>query len=387
MPERVEAGPLLPVSPPWTWALFWTLAVLLGACLVGSVAGKVELTSRARGALEVGGGVRAVVPQISGAVVEVLARSGDVVPAGTPLLRLESAQLRADLLQADRRLELLESRFRRVAAERDRLWSRRRTLLRSRIALLEQRKHSEAGSEARLAERARAHDQLGKQGALPVEVARETAEEVERARRQRLGLAEAAVTANEQVTALDFERGSDAWRREEELEEARARRDALAFALAQSTLVAPTDGLVEALLVKAGDVVEAGRAVARVVPAGVPARAVAFLPERDRAFVRAGDEVRLELEQLPAAEFGAATGFVTRVAADLASPREVADTLGEGAQLGAPTVRVEVAVDRARLPGSLATRLKPGMLLAARFTLRRQRLVTLALDPLRRWLD
>ena len=75
-----------------------------------------------------------------------------------------------------------------------------------------------------------------------------------------------------------------------------------------------------------------------------------------------------------------------RISADLASPFELREALGDPVPANLPVFRVELritgtaAADRAGVP------LRSGMLLNARFTLRRQRLITLALDPLRKWL-
>jgi multidrug efflux pump subunit AcrA (membrane-fusion protein) len=123
-----------------------------------------------------------------------------------------------------------------------------------------------------------------------------------------------------------------------------------------------------------------------LVAGGAPSKIIAFLPERDRAFVTSGAEIRVEVEQLPYAEFGTLKGRVDRVATDLASRYEVTEALGEEAQYPGPSYRVELSLledDRAK---QLSSKLRAGMLVNARFTLRRRRLISLVLDPLRRWL-
>ena len=51
-----------------------------------------------------------------------------------------------------------------------------------------------------------------------------------------------------------------------------------------------------------------------------------------------------------------------------------------------PTFRVELRLVDSRAAAQAGIPLRSGLLLNARFTLRRQRLITLVLDPLRKWL-
>jgi HlyD family secretion protein len=130
-------------------------------------------------------------------------------------------------------------------------------------------------------------------------------------------------------------------------------------------------------------VVRSGQVVGKIVPREVPFQVVSFLAERDRAFVKQGDTVKLELDQLPYAEFGTLPGTVSRIADDLATPLELQDALGD-IRPADPTYRVEIAVDDR---GRRGPPLRTGMLVSVRYTLRRQRLIVLLLEPLRPWFD
>jgi multidrug efflux pump subunit AcrA (membrane-fusion protein) len=112
---------------------------------------------------------------------------------------------------------------------------------------------------------------------------------------------------------------------------------------------------------------------------------VSFLAEKDRAFVKPGDDVRLELDQLPYAEYGTLQAKVIRISDDLASPYEIREALGEDQKLDAPAYRVELEITDAASLHAAQVRLRTGMLMNVRYTLRRQRFITLVLDPLRRW--
>lgn len=70
---------------------------------------------------------------------------------------------------------------------------------------------------------------------------------------------------------------------------------------------------------------------------------------------------------------------------DLASPYEIREALGEDQKLDAPAYRVELEITDASALELANVKLRTGMLMNVRYTLRRQRLITLVLDPLRRW--
>ena len=75
-----------------------------------------------------------------------------------------------------------------------------------------------------------------------------------------------------------------------------------------------------------------------------------------------------------------------RIADDLASQFELREALGDNPLPAQPTFRVELRITDAGAVTRAGASLRPGMLMNARFTLRRQRLITLVLDPLRKWL-
>ena len=141
-----DGGGPLRVSPPWTWALFWTLAAALVVALVGSVAGSVEVTARGRGILRPTPGIQVLISSIGGTVAQVHAASGQAVRAGEPLIRLDSANLQAQLLEAERELQLLKSDFTVFALRQDRLQAEQEASLQARLKMLEEQEVSQGGS-------------------------------------------------------------------------------------------------------------------------------------------------------------------------------------------------------------------------------------------------
>ncbi len=380
-----EGRGLVRVSPPWTWALLWVLVAGVSTALAASFVGQVEVTGRARGVVRPTAGVRVLTSQMTGTVVGVDAHSGQRVKAGATLLRIESATTQAQLLEAERDLEAVRSRFSAVAAQQDQHHAEQMESLRSRSRRLAEQIASLRGSEALQRRRVAADRQLLAKGLVSELAVGETQEGLAQAERQLSGVEAALDQTRQELASLEARRQDELWQRQQMISAAQNKKDALELVMRQNVIQAPEDGTVEALLVKEGEVVQAGQAVGKIVPVESPLHVVSFLAEKDRAFVKAGDLVHLELDQLPHAEYGTLQGRVVRIGDDLASPSEVSEAVGEGQRLELPSYRVELDITDARAADAAGVKLRTGTLLSARFTLRRQRLITMVLNPLRRW--
>lgn len=380
-----EGRGLVRVSPPWTWALLWVLVAGVGTALVASFVGEVEVTGRARGVVRPTAGVRVLTSQATGTVIGVDAHSGERVKAGATLLRIESATTQAQLLGAERDLEAVRSRFSSVAAQQDRHHSEQIESLRSRSRRLAEQITSLQGSAELQRHRVAADRQLLAKGLVSEMAVGETQEALAQAQRQLSGAEAALDQTRQELASLEARRQDELWQRQQVVSAAQNKRDALELMMRQNVIQAPEEGTVEALLVKEGEVIQAGQAVGKIVPVESPLHVVSFLAEKDRAFVKPGDLVHLELDQLPHAEYGTLQARVVRIGDDLASPSEVVEAIGEGQRLEAPSYRVELDITDARPAEAAGVKLRTGSLLSARFTLRHQRLVTMVLNPLRRW--
>jgi membrane fusion protein len=378
-----DVGGPLRISPPWTWALFSTVAAGLLIATATSFLGHVEVTARGRGIVRPSLGVRTLEAQTNGVVVEVLAVSGNEVAANQPVMRLESADLLAQLLDAERRLALVRSALEAFASEQERTFHKQRELLLTRLAMTDSQIASQRSSVGLFERKLRASEELEISGLISQTSLDDAREALAQSERQLSVSMQAQATVSQELAALEARRGQDLWTRQQEVSAAASQRDALAFALRQLSITAPADGQLEAILVRVGDVVRSGQVVGKIVPREVPFQVVSFLAERDRAFVKQGDTVKLELDQLPYAEFGTLPGTVSRIADDLATPLELQDALGD-IRPADPTYRVEIAVDDR---GRRGPPLRTGMLVSVRYTLRRQRLIVLLLEPLRPWFD
>lgn len=378
-------GGILSVAPPRLWVLFLTLFALVVAAVLGAFVGHVEQTSRGRGILRPAGGVRPLATQIAGTVVAVEVASGDTVVEGQIVARLQSTGLETDLAEARDHLDLAEADLARFDREQRPLMDRRAALLDQQAQLLEKQMKSQDVTIDRLTSRVPTAEALRASGVVSLQSLDDAHEQLEQARRQRTsmeqGLAQNRLDLNGADAALKDER----WRLEQAVGAARARRDALQLALEQTTVRAPQGGTLEAVLVRPGDLVAAGAPVGKLLPSRLPTQVVSFLPEKDRAFVTPGQLVHIEIDQLPYSEFGSLVGRVERVSQDLASTYEIHDAFGDAVQVPGATFRVELSIDDDDASKRLAEQLRPGMLADVRYTLRSRTVITLVLDPLRKW--
>lgn len=383
--QAEEGRGLVRVSPPWTWTLLAVVLSGLGTALLASFIGRVEVNGRGRGILRPRSGIRMVVAQLDGTVGRIEVHSGQRVKAGSLMVRIEAPQVLARQLEAGRELEAVRRHFKLTAALQDKAHAEQATRLSARIAKIREQNAFQRGAIGileRNLERNLALEREGVQSPARVDEARERLAE---ARRQLSQSEEALERAAQEVASLDHGRQESLWQRRQTIQHAEVRSEALSFLLGQTAVEAPDDGVVEAMLVRPGEVVRAGQAICKLIPHQAPLQAVAFLDEKDRAFVHPGQDALLELDQLPYAEYGTVRARIERISDDLASPFEIREALGDHPWSGAPSFRVELTVTDARAARKAGIPLRSGMLVQARFTLRRQRLITLVLDPLRRW--
>lgn len=383
---KVEEGRgLVKVSPPWTWMLLWILLAALGAALLASFMGHVEVNGRGRGIVRPATGVRMLVSQSGGVVGRIEVRSSQAVKAGTVLLHIEVPNIQSQLLEAERQTEAVKIDYQVLSVRQDAAYAEQAQRLKGRINQLQGQITSYRESIQLYDRKLKAKQVLQKDGLVSDFEVEDAREGVAQAQRQVSGSQQSLDQVKQEQAALESRRQDDLWQRKQVVQKAESKRDGLAFVQGQTVLQAPEDGVVEALLVKPGEVVQAGQVVGKLIPQGAALQVVSFLAEKDRAFVKAGDEVHLELDQLPYAEYGTLRARVVRVNDDLASPYEIREALGEDQKLDGSTYRVELVITDAKALDSAKVKLRTGMLMNVRYTLRRQRLITLVLDPLRRW--
>jgi multidrug resistance efflux pump len=212
----------------------------------------------------------------------------------------------------------------------------------------------------------------------------------DRSLQERAGVEREGSAAELQSASLAVERAAERLTLERNVKESEALLAALEHRDSSRQVLAPQGGRVESIVVQPGEHLEAGTPVATLLTSERLGPAIAFLPERDRAFVRSGDRVELELDQLPAREFGRLEARVVRVSSDLASVAELRDAFGESSGgdstgVAGPMYRVELTLVQSERLSRLSARMRSGMLFNARFVLRNRRVISLVLDPIRNW--
>jgi multidrug efflux pump subunit AcrA (membrane-fusion protein) len=383
--ERLTTA--LNATPPWTWAALACVASLVIGALVVCTFSKIAVVGRGPGVLRHTGGVHVLAAPFAGRVVRIHLQSGDVVRAGQPIVSIDSSELRSQLLQNEQRVNAASRELDRLRTTDELLFSDAQARMQDSIRLTEQRIHSQHDSAIELSKQRSAVFELSGQGFVSKSSAREIDERVRDLERARLALEQQQ--ADLRVSWLNAARdhANQLERARIELDSALSARDALKLLLAQADIGAPADGHVEAVVAKPGEWIGAGMPVARLVPPGLPTQVVAFVPDRDRAFLQVGAAVRLEVAQLPSGEFGTLAGKLTRVANSFASPEEIVDGLGNQVSLQEASYRVEIALDHDPHTSRLLAKLRAGTLLTVRVALRERRIISLIFDPLRRYLE
>jgi multidrug resistance efflux pump len=382
-----ERGEVIRIAPPWTWAILGVMAAVLGAAILLSVFGRIEVTDRGTGILRPKGGVRTVVAQTGGVITQVGASSGERVEAGTVIAHLTSADLQAELLEADRTLRVLRSDAAAHLQEIERRFSEQETLLQARIGSLQDVIASQQQSVETFQRRLQRSEEMQRSGLVSASTVDDAHENLSQSQRTLSASRQNLAQTRQELSALQARRREEVWQSEQRVQTAQSKRDGLALLLNRTEIRTPVVGDVEAMTVKVGDVVQPGQTIARLVPRDVDYQVTSFLPEKDRAFVKVGDEVKLELEQLPYTEFGSLAGRVLRIGGDLSTAQDIRETMGDDRNMGGATYRVDIGVQPSSSGRLQHVALRTGMMMNVRYTLRRERPIVVFFPPLRRWLN
>jgi membrane fusion protein len=348
------------------------------------------------------GVVRVFAPQ-PGILVQLHAREGMEVKAGSPLAVL-STEVQSEELGAIRRevIRRLASRRNSMAADRERqallfeqqMEDRRRrldamnqeqTLIAQEFELQKARLSLAAQGverqrqlfEGRLTRWDRLQDAT--EDKLRQAISLQTLERSRQALMRDRLLLEAELRElplKQQIQMAEIDRAVSSL--EQEIAEAEARR--------QFVITAPQDGVVTAIQAEAGSTISASVPMLTIVPKGVSLEAQLFGPSSAVGFVRAGQRVLLRYQAYPYQKFGQYEGTVASVSRSAISPSELSQQLAGltslyGANVPVYRITVILASQTVRAYGE-AVPLQPGMQLEADIMMERRRLIEWVLDPL-----
>ncbi|BDI61798.1 HlyD family efflux transporter periplasmic adaptor subunit [Qipengyuania nanhaisediminis] len=368
------------------------IIVTISLMLVGFIAwanwAELDQVTRAPGRVVPFARVQIVQSEQDGAISNIAVREGEAVTEGELLVELDKVQLEAALRESRVKVAALESRMARIEAElfnrplrfpaslseyreftanQRQLFQRRRAALQSEIATLSQ-----------LADLQQQELDLN----LPLldtgDVARS---EIIRMQRQVVETRGRITNVRSQyIRDLQTEFAQT----EEELAAAREQLARAEDSLRAATLRAPTDGVVKNVRFNTiGGVVRAGEEVLQIVPIGEKLIIETRVPPRDIAFVRTGQNARVNFEAYDNAIYGSADGTVVFV-----SP----DTLTEQAEDGSSETyyRVNLEVDTSPMrqpPGREPINLQPGMTATAEILTGKSSVWDYLSKPITRTLD
>ncbi|WP_408888537.1 HlyD family efflux transporter periplasmic adaptor subunit [Myxococcus faecalis] len=362
---------------------------------------ELDVVVRAQAVVAPVGETARVQAQRSGVVADISVREGQQVEQGAVLLRLDDAQVRTRLklleqqvAEARGRVSMLEAL---VASRADaygvQVRVRKATAVET-VARLEaaraqvsakEREAEARARDARQAEQLKAKEFVApveaENAAMEAEVARSQVEAARAAAREleaslgRLELEQRGLEGDARVASLAD--GAALAAAKVELERYEGELEETRLEVARWEVVAPRAGTVQGLTVfDRGDVVQAGSVLGLVVPSEDALVVRAAVTSEGITFLREGQAVRIKLDGYPFQDFGVLLGELSRVAGD--TTRRQDDTLG------ASPYRVDVRVPEApRSTAGVPVKLRPGMTGTAEFVVRRERLVSALMRPLR----
>ena len=158
---------------------------------------------------------------------------------------------------------------------------------------------------------------------------------------------------------------------------------------AQSRLYAPVAGTVQQLSVfTVGEVVTTGQRLMIIVPKGTKLEVEAMLLNRDKGFVREGQDVRIKLESFNFTKYGVIDGTVTSISNDAVSLNQSQQqgAQGQSSLPGAQgplvfPVKIALSREMIRADGK-DVHLTPGMSVAAEIKTGNRRVIEFFLSPL-----
>jgi HlyD family secretion protein len=417
---------------PLPRAILYLLLGLLCGLLLWSFVGKLDIIAVAPGRLVPSSYVKVVQPADAGIIKEILVREGDLVRKDEVLVRMDASLSQADSKQVQTQLQTAALQLRRIDAELSgrepapaeeddaelfkqmlaQYRARRQAHLdavateRAVQSKAEQDVRSAREQEAKLRrmlpiyeDQARSWKQLvdeGFAGRLQAEERKRQLIDAEQELKAQVhageGLRAAIEQSRQRLAALqsNYQQELYAQRVETEAQFQRLQQE-WEKQLHRNELLelrAPQDGVIKDLATHTeGAVLQPGTVLMTIVPADEPLRAEVWVDNRDRGFVREGQQVRVKVAPFPFQKYGMIEGVVKTVSAD-ATEAPQRNQPGDGANPstgGAFQFRsiVELKAQHLESDGS-RLKLMPGMQVDAEISLGQRTVIEYLLSPVRK---
>lgn len=379
--------------PPVSWQMLglFLFASVAMACIFLSIATYSKSTT-VRGGIEPDTGIVRAVPTRAGVVEEVMAKDGQHVSRGQPLVRISLSTTENGASIEQRRQEAIG---RRVAALEDQTPAVMADS-RARISALQAQI---AGGEAELSsiseqisqqlDMVRGAEQdlekvrgIAERGFISGNDIRQREDRASQRRQDLARLRQDQVTRRSQIAVARAEMGKaqselDIRLRDLRGERAQIDQDAADVDGVRSYVVsAGASGVVTGLTAHRGEPAVVGRPLLSIVPRGSRLQALLSVPTTASGFIERGQTVRISVDAFPYQTYGTLMARVASV-----SDAAVPVVLPEGGTQDVFLVRADLERTSIQAYGE-SRALRPGMTVSARITTRRRSLLGLLFDPL-----
>jgi HlyD family secretion protein len=268
--------------------------------------------------------------QITGIVADVLVQEGQLVREGQPLILLQPHELRSSVVQAEGAVAQAEARLRQLSELT--LPSARQSLMQTQAAL-----RSAQATYGRTAE-------LYRNG----NATRVAYDDAQRA----LDVAQAQARTAELQVFTAGPGGSDEVLARTQLDQARANLDTAKARLAYATITSPRDGLLISRSVERGAVVQPGRALLVLAPAG-PTQLVLQIDERNLGLISLGQKAVASADAFADRRMAAVVSYISPAVDIARASVEVKLTVDDPPAYLRQDMTVSVDIEVARRIGAL----------------------------------
>ncbi|MBH8554945.1 HlyD family efflux transporter periplasmic adaptor subunit [Nostocaceae cyanobacterium CENA357] len=400
----------------WTRGLLYWLLIFAVIILPWAMLSKVDETGSARGRLEPQGKTLRLDAPVTGKVIGINVKEGQIVKAGQILLELESDLTRTELQQAQSKLEGQQNQINQLQLLKNQLTMSLRTQKlqnqaqeSEQLAQLDQiQQRLNSSRQLYMLEKGRLelanneikrYRYLWQKGAI----SKSKLEEVEAAMFERQRLLEQAQSDIQQATTEITKQQStnqrisrtgelallDGQKQIQELQsqvvdllsqidQTKKQIQSLQFQLQQQTLRTPIDGTIFQLSINnAGAVVQPGQMLTQIAPQGVPLIFRAEMPSQESGFLRVGMPVKLKFDAYPFQDYGVIEGKLRWISPD-SKVVETAQGKVENFELEIELPKTYIETRNKRIL------LTPGQTATAEVIIRERRIVDFVLDPFKK---
>lgn len=384
--------PAATVPPAWSWFILG-LCIFFAALMLFATLVDFSRKEKVRGLLRYSQAEARVIALEGGTITQMFVTNGSKVSIGDPLIELESDRFLRDgrrlsdlaIDQIDVEIRAVEERFeasvnqisisRRGLSQRQTSLQRRLETSRSRLETVTQR-IDVARSRLEQAQNYLAEGLVAQVAVDAREAEYNSIESELNSLRREISLDEAELaTIGVDIEQNDTQLAQTQADTAQEISRLNGRKQDASSSAGQQ-LIASVDGVVTGLQVREGEPMSPGRLMLAIVPEDSALYAELFLPSSAIAFVKKGQDVKLQYDALPYQKFGVGEGVITSVS----STAFLASDLGMATQNDELLYRVEVTLNRQSVDAfGKPIPLQSGMELSADIVLEERRVLDWAL--------